>query len=380
MASSAPIVGRTAELDAWHMRRGLRLAALGQGAVEPNPMVGAVIARGAEIIGEGWHGRYGGPHAEVVALAVAGRRAAGATMYVTLEPCCHFGQTPPCTHAILDAGMRDVVVAHEDPFPQVDGGGIKELRARGVRVDVGVLSAEARKLNAPYYKLIAQGLPWIIAKWGMTLDGRTATASGASRWITNDASRAIAHRLRGRVDAVIVGRGTAAIDDPLLTARPAGSRVATRIVVDSHAALDVKSQLVRTAADAPVLVACAEGAPGPNVERLREAGCEVLVCPGATRQMRLDGLLAELGHRRMTNVLVEGGSRLLGSLFDADAIDEIHAFIAPRILGGEGAPGPVAGGGRLEVALAGRLSDPHVEIVAGDIYVHGHVARSHAPR
>ena len=251
--------------------------------------------------------------------------------------------------------------------------------ARGARVDVGVLSAEAHKLNAPYRKLIVQGRPWIIAKWGMTLDGHTATTSGASRWITNEESRRIVHRLRGRMDAVIVGRGTAAIDDPLLTARPAGPRVATRIVLDAQAALDVESQLVRTAADAPVLVACSETAPGPSIERLRAAGCEVLVCPGATHQSRFDCLLTELGRRRMTNVLVEGGGRLLGSLFDAHAIDEVHAFIAPKILGGEHVPAPIAGAGRLDVALAAQLADPQIEIVAGDIYVHGQVARCEAP-
>jgi diaminohydroxyphosphoribosylaminopyrimidine deaminase/5-amino-6-(5-phosphoribosylamino)uracil reductase len=375
MAASEPIGDRSRELDVWHMRRALTLARKGQGFVEPNPMVGCTIARGAEIIGEGWHGRFGGPHAEVVALAVAGRRAAGAVMYVTLEPCCHFGKTGPCTQAILDAGIRDVVVAAQDPFRQVNGGGIAALRDAGVRVDVGVLDGEAQKIIAPYRKLVAEGRPWVIAKWAMTLDGRTATTTGASRWITIEHSRAIVHRLRGRVDAIIVGRGTVVADDPLLTARPAGPRVATRIVLDTHAALDVGSRLVQSAGEAPLLVAAGKQAPAASAERLRAAGCEVLVCRGETNRDRLDYLLAELGRRRVTNVLVEGGSRLLGSLFDLGAIDEVHAFIAPKVFGGQGAPTPIGGLGLEEPSQACGLDETHVEVVAGDVYVHGHVAR-----
>ena len=375
MASFGPTGDRSRELDAWHMQRALELAANGRGAVEPNPLVGCVIARGAEVIGEGWHQRFGGPHAEVAALAVAGPRAAGAVMYVTLEPCCHVGKTLPCTRAILDAGIREVVVAGEDPFPSVSGGGIAALRAAGVSVDVGVLAPAARKLNAPYFKLLAHGRPWVIAKWAMTLDGRTATAAGASRWISNEDSRCIVHRLRGRVDAILVGRGTAVADDPLLTARPPGPRVATRVVLDSQAAIEVDSQLVRSAADAPVLVAACEHAPAAHVERLRAAGCEVVQCPGDTHHERLDWLLAQLGRRRMTNVLVEGGSILLGGLFDAAAIDEVHAFIAPKLFGGADAPAPIAGAGLTDVATAATLEEPQIEVVAGDIYVHGHVAR-----
>jgi diaminohydroxyphosphoribosylaminopyrimidine deaminase / 5-amino-6-(5-phosphoribosylamino)uracil reductase len=378
MAAAESIGEPWRELDAWHMRRALALAVNGRGSVEPNPLVGCTIARGAEIIGEGWHGRFGGPHAEVVALAVAGPRAAGSVMYVTLEPCCHFGKTPPCTRAILDAGIRDVVVAGEDPFPHVKGGGIAALRAAGVRVEVGVLADEERKLNAPYRKLMAQGRPWVIAKWAMTLDGRIATTSGASRWISGAASRAIVHWLRGRVDAIIVGRGTAEADDPLLTARPAGPRLATRIVLDTQASLDAQSRLVQSVADAPVLVAAGEQAPQGTVERLRSAGCEVLICPGATSGQRLDHLLCELGRRRMTNVLVEGGSRLLGSLRDAGAIDEVHAFIAPKFFGGQRAPAPIGGAGVVDPADAPWLEEPRMEQVDGDVYVYGHVARRNA--
>src|SRR5581483_10404701 len=240
-------------LDAWHMARALELAELGRGYVEPNPLVGCIVVQGAEVIGEGWHRRFGGPHAEIDALAVAGHRAKGGTLVVTLEPCCHWGKTPPCTKAVIAAGIRRVVVAQRDPFPAVSGGGIDELRAAGIEVEVGVREDEARILNAPYLKLLETGRPWIIAKWAMSLDGKLATRTGHSQWISGDKSRRVAHAMRGRVDAVLVGRGTVEADDPLLTARPVGPRVATRIVLDSRATLSSDSQLVRTVEAAPVL-------------------------------------------------------------------------------------------------------------------------------
>lgn len=372
---SAQPAERQLELDPWHMRRALVLAEQGQGHVEPNPMVGCVIAHGAEIIGEGWHARYGGPHAEVAALEIAGARAAGAVMYVTLEPCCHHGKTPPCTDAILAAGVREVVVAQQDPFPRVAGGGIATLRAAGVRVDLGVLEDEAQHLNAPYRNLLAQQRPWVIAKWAMTLDGKLATTTGASRWISGEASRQIVHQLRGRVDAILIGRGTAAADDPLLIARPSGPRVAVRVVLDTRASLSVNSQLVRTARQTPLVIAAAADAPDENVDRLSAAGCEVLRLAGADHAGRLDALLAELGKRQMTNVLVEGGSELFGALADAQQIDEAHAFIAPKYVGGAAALTPLGGAGVEDMAQAWRLTAPTIEIVDGDVYVHGHVKR-----
>lgn len=363
------------DLDAWHMRRALELAALGRGNVEPNPMVGCVIARGAEIIGEGWHRRYGGPHAEVEALGVAGDRAAGATVYVTLEPCCHHGKTPPCTEALIAARVARVVVALRDPFPQVDGGGIAALRAAGIAVDVGVGQSESAELNAPYLKLLRTGRPWLIAKWAMTLDGRIATRAGRSRWISGESSRAVAHQLRGRVDAVLIGRGTAKKDDPLLTARPPGPRVAVRVVLDSRAALAETSQLVRTARETPVLVAASAAASPDDRRRLERAGCEVLILPGDSRPERLDALLDEMGRRRWTNVLCEGGAELLGSLLDARAIDEVHVFIAPKFVGGAAAPAPISGRGVAELADAMALSDLRVEPLGEDVYVSGRVAR-----
>jgi diaminohydroxyphosphoribosylaminopyrimidine deaminase / 5-amino-6-(5-phosphoribosylamino)uracil reductase len=210
----------TTELDALHMARALELARRGEGSVEPNPMVGCVIADDDEVIGEGWHRRFGFAHAEVEALSAAGSRARGATAYVTLEPCCHFGKTPPCTQALIAAGIRRVVAALADPFPQISGRGFSELTAAGIEVEIGLMESEARRLHAPYLKRVTTGRPWVIAKWAMTLDGKLSTRSGDSRWISGFESREIAHQLRGRVDAILIGRGTAVADDPLLTSRP----------------------------------------------------------------------------------------------------------------------------------------------------------------
>lgn len=361
------------ELDNWHMQRALALAPRGQGLVEPNPMVGCIIARGAEIIGEGWHGRFGGPHAEIEALRIAGDRARGATMYVTLEPCCHRGKTPPCTEAITAAGIRRVVVALGDPFPQVDGGGIAALRAAGIEVEVGLLESQARKLNAPYLKLCSENRPWVIAKWAMTLDGKIASFSGDSRWISNEQSRSRVHQLRGRVDAVLVGSGTARIDNPLLTARPRGPRQAMRIVVDGQAAISPQSQLVKTARAWPMGVAIAEDAPPQRCAELVEAGCEILRCSGDDHHQRLLSLLDELGRRRMTNILVEGGSALLGNLLDLDQIDEVHAFVAPKLLGGRQGVTPIGGQGRQNLERAVSLEDIRLERLDSDVYIEGRV-------
>lgn len=365
------------ELDLWHMRRALDLAVQGQGHVEPNPMVGCVIVQGAEIIGEGWHRRFGEPHAEVEALKLAGERAAGATMYVTLEPCCHHGKTPPCTKAILKAGITRVVAALRDPFPQVAGQGLAELEAAGVHTEVGVLAAESQQLNAPYLKLVRTGRPWVIGKWAMTLDGKIATRTGSSMWVSNESSRAVVHKLRGRMDAIMIGRETARRDDPLLTARPPGPRTPLRIVMDTHGSQSSDSQLVRTAQSVPLMVAVGSESLERDRCRLRAEGCEVWVGHAETHHSRLDALLDELGRRRMTNVLVEGGGRMLGSLLDHRQLDEIHVFIAPKLVGGAASPVPTAGEGVDQIAEALMLPSPQVEWLAGDIYIRGRIASPH---
>jgi diaminohydroxyphosphoribosylaminopyrimidine deaminase/5-amino-6-(5-phosphoribosylamino)uracil reductase len=356
------------------MGRALELAARGQGKVEPNPMVGCVITRGGRELAAGWHERYGGPHAETAALATARQtELVGATAYVTLEPCCHQGKTPPCTEALIRAKVSRVVAAMRDPFAQVAGGGIEQLTKAGIQVDVGCLEEEAQRLNAPYLKLVEQKRPWVIAKWAMSLDGKLAARSGHSRWISGEASRTIVHKLRGRVDAILVGSRTAEVDDPLLTARPAGPRVASRIVVDSKAQLSWQSQLVRTATEVPVIVAVGPEANERNTVRLKQLGCEVLPLRAATRYERMLQLLDELGRRRMTNVLVEGGSQVLGGLFDAGQIDEVHVFIAPKLIGGSRAASPIGGAGLDHVPELSQLVDRVVEQVGDDVYIRGRI-------
>lgn len=359
------------------MQRALELAARGCGRVEPNPPVGAVLVDDdLRLIAEGWHQEYGGPHAEVHALRAAGDRARGATAYVTLEPCRHFGKTPPCTRALIAAGVRKVVVAMSDPAPHAAGAGIAELQAAGIEVDVGLLGDAAQRLAAPFVKLVTQRLPWVHAKWAMTLDGKLATHAGHSQWISNTASRALVHELRGRMDAILVGIETVLADDPLLTARPPGPRTATRIVLDSRGRLPLESQLVRTAETAPVWCVTTSAAPLAAAAALRERGVTVLTLP-ATAADRIDlrALLEECGRRAFTHVLVEGGAATLGGLHDAGLIDEWHVFIAPKIVGGAAAPTPVGGTGLAQVPAAPSLDDVAVRTMDGDVYVHGRTRR-----
>ncbi len=365
-----------AALDRWHMELALQLAARGQGHVEPNPMVGCVVARGAEVVGLGWHRRYGGPHAEVEALRTAGPLAQGATLYVTLEPCCHQGKTPPCTQAILQSGVRRVVVALEDPFPAVRGSGVKQLREAGLEVSLGLLQEEARRLLAPYLKRVLTGRPWVIAKWASTWDGKLATHRGHSRWISNEASRQVVHRLRGRVDAIVVGSGTVLADDPQLTVRPPGPRTPLRVVLDSRGRTPPQARLVQTAQEVPTLIATTEQTPFDHRRLWEQAGCQVLVLPGADYQQRWDQLLEELGRRGATNVLVEGGARVLGQLLAAGAVDEVHLFLAAKLLGGQ-APSPqsldLPGPDTIQQTL--HLESPQVQVLQGDVYLQARVRR-----
>jgi diaminohydroxyphosphoribosylaminopyrimidine deaminase/5-amino-6-(5-phosphoribosylamino)uracil reductase len=358
------------EADTTWMRRALALAQRGRGSVEPNPLVGAVVVRDGACVGEGWHQRYGEAHAEVHALAAAGDAARGATLFVTLEPCCHQGKTPPCTDAVLRAGIHRVVAAMLDPFPVVSGQGAALLRAAGVAVEVGLCEPEARRLNAPYLHLMATGRPWVHAKWAMTLDGKIATRTGDSRWISNEASRRRAHCLRGRVDAIIVGIGTVVADDPQLTARPPGPRSAARVVLDSQGRAPLACRLVATAREVSTIIVVA-AAPAERQEELRAAGCEVLALPAEDGRVDIIALLDELGRRRWTNVLVEGGAGVLGSFLDCGAINEVQVFIAPCLAGGAAAMPAVGGRGSERIADALRLSAWSIEEIEGDCHIHG---------
>jgi diaminohydroxyphosphoribosylaminopyrimidine deaminase / 5-amino-6-(5-phosphoribosylamino)uracil reductase len=355
-------------MERW-MQHALALAARGRGHVEPNPMVGAVVLDAAgQFVSEGWHQQFGGPHAEVFALRAAGDRARGGTLVVTLEPCCHHGKTPPCTDAVLSAGVARVVAAMADPFPKVAGGGLKVLREAGVEVTVGLCEAEARELNAPYLKLLRTGRPWVHAKWAMTLDGKIATRTGDSKWISGAESRKRVHDLRGRVDAIIVGRGTVAADDPLLTARPAGARVASRVVVSPSGELPERCQLRATAREIPVIVYTRE-VNVPKLSGWAADGAELVALSDSAST--LDVMLEDLGRRRFTNVLIEGGAGLLGAVFDARAADEVHVFIAPKLIGGAGAVSALAGVGVSQMTDALALQRVTIEPSGADVYVHG---------
>ncbi|NQV25555.1 MAG: bifunctional diaminohydroxyphosphoribosylaminopyrimidine deaminase/5-amino-6-(5-phosphoribosylamino)uracil reductase RibD [Rhodopirellula sp.] len=364
------------------MQYAVELASRGLGRVEPNPAVGAVLVdEHLNLLTSGYHERFGGPHAEVNALTDFVARVedasfrqellANATLYVTLEPCCHHGKTPPCSEAVIAAGIRKVQVGIRDPSPHVAGGGIQQLQNAGVQVSTGLAEEQIRELNAPFLKLLESGLPWVHAKWAMTLDGKIATRTGVSKWISGEASRQRVHLLRGRMDAIIVGAGTARADDPLLTVRVPGPRTPVRVVVDSGASLPLDSQLVRTVDEAPVLLAVSEDAPAERIEKLRNAGVDILVAGGTESRVDLKKLLAELGRRSMTNVLIEGGGELLGAAFDGHFVDETHVFVAPKIAGGADAVTPVGGVGLELISEAGQLRGQTVELVGDDVYIHG---------
>jgi diaminohydroxyphosphoribosylaminopyrimidine deaminase / 5-amino-6-(5-phosphoribosylamino)uracil reductase len=360
------------------MRRAIELAARGIGSVEPNPPVGAIIVDDERnILAEGFHEQFGGPHAEINALQITGNNADGSSMYVTLEPCCHHGKTGPCTEAILAAGIRRVVIGTRDPFPHVDGGGIAALKTAGVEVETGLLEDEAKSLIAPFTKHVKTGLPWVHAKWAMTLDGKIATRTGHSQWISSPESREIVHKLRGRMDAILVGANTAAVDDPMLTARPAGPRTATRIVVDSHAKLSLESQLVKTARTIPVLVVATEKADSHAIKQLQNHGVEVMKIPipSGSDFPEMKALLTELGRRQMSHILVEGGGAVLGSFFDAELADEAHVFVSPKIVGGSNAVSAVTGEGKETVPQQPDLENPRFQQVGDDIYIHGRMKK-----
>ena len=349
------------------MNRALELAERGRGHVELNPLVGAVVVREGRIVGEGWHEKFGQAHAEVNALLQAGDAARGATLYVTLEPCCHHGKTPPCTDAISRAGVCRVVAAMSDPFPAVAGKGLTILREAGVDVETGIGGPAALRLNAPYLTLLRAGRPWIHGKWAMTLDGKIASFTGSSQWVTSEAARAKVHNLRGRMDAIVIGRGTLVADDPLLTARPPGPRIATRIVLTSgKEALPNDCHLLRTSDQAPVMVVTSL-AGAKTMGAWAERGAEIV----GLDDLSIASLLAELGRRRMTNVLVEGGAGVLGSFLDAGFIDEVHAFIAPKLLGGARALSPIGGQGIERMNDALLIREMSTELVGSDVYCHG---------
>ena len=365
-----------------YMRQALRLARRGQGRVEPNPMVGAVLVQDGRVVGQGYHRRFGGPHAEIDALDQCqkqGLTPSGSDLYVTLEPCCHHGKTPPCTDTLIQAKVRRVFVAMMDPNPTVAGKGIQQLRQVGIEVPVGICQAQAEQFNEPYIKRTATGLPWVIAKWAQTLDGRIATSGGDSQWISNTRSRRVVHQLRARVDAVVVGIGTVLADNPRLTARDVPlRRHARRVVVDPRLELPDSARLFDSSGSddlvSPLTVAISESifkAKFSKYAAMQDRGVELIGLPtvrGSKSRLDVKPLFKHLADTHSaTNVLVEGGSKLFGSLFGQRLIDQVLAFVAPGLAGDITAVSAAQGLTCQAVDQIQRLSLQAVKRLDGDV-------------
>lgn len=360
--------------DLQYMKEALRLAAKANGHASPNPMVGAVVVKDGRIVGKGFHEAAGKPHAEVNALRDAGDAARGATLYVTLEPCNHFGRTPPCTRAVLEAGISRVVVGMSDPNPQVTGGGAQTLREHAIEVVEGVLERECRLLNQAFIKRITTGLPYVTLKSAATLDGRIATRSGDSKWITNEKSRRFAHILRCTLDAILVGIETVMNDDPTLTARIRRNppcHQPLRIVLDSRLRIPTHSILARTAKDVPVWVACGSEAPVEKEAQLLDLGVHVVRLPGSHGGLGLQPLLQELGRNLVNSLLVEGGGRVLGSFISAGLADDFHFFYAPKILGDPSGIPMISGDSKARMADSPVVYDMKVKRFGDDVLLSG---------
>ncbi len=384
------------DTDRLHLTRAIELAGRGVGAVKPNPVVGAVIAREDEVLGEGWHERFGAAHAEVNAIEACGMAdLTGATLYVSLEPCCHEGKTPPCTEAIVQAGIGRVVVGSDDPTEKAAGRGLGILRDEGIEVVMadGELATRARLLNQAFRKHARTGRPWVLFKSAMTLDGKVATRAGDSQWISGEASRALAHHWRASVDAVVVGIGTALADDPRLTARPGGTladpsaesvaqsaagrgagplvvvKQPRRVVFDSLARLPSDSRLIAAAAEVPLTVVVSRAAPRVDTDALEAAGVQVLVATGENEPARVRSALDQLGQLGVASLLLEGGPHLAGAFLDAGEIDEIRLFLAPLLFGGRTARDPLEGEGVESIADAVHALTFDCERVGEDLLV-----------
>ncbi len=358
------------DVDRDYMTRALALAAKGKGRTSPNPMVGCVVVRDGQILGEGWHAKAGEPHAEVIAIEAAGGDIVGATVYVTLEPCAHHGKTPPCADLLVKHRPARVVAAMQDPNPLVAGKGLALLRDAGITVETGLCEGEARRLNEAFIKYITTGLPFVIAKCAMTLDGKIATRTGHSKWVTGENARRMVHELRNEVDGILVGSRTVMLDDPSLTTRldRPDTRDPIRILLDAGAYLDESRQVFQTESDAPVWVAVTE-------ERDYASADAVIRVPKGEGGVDMGALMRELARRGIMSLLIEGGGTTHASAFDAKVVDKVVFFVAPKIAGGRDAITPVEGSGVATMDEAIALEGMHATAVGEDLLIEAYVKR-----
>lgn len=361
-------------IDEKYMGRAVELAVQALGRTSPNPVVGAVVVLEGEVVGEGYHQLAGTPHAEIHALNQAGERARGATLYVTLEPCCHYGKTPPCVDAIIGSGIKRVVVAIQDPNPQVSGQGIARLKAAGIEVEVGVLEEEARRANEFFFKFITTGMPFVALKTAMTMDGKIATRTGDSRWVTGEKARRFVHELRNIYDAVLVGVGTVLKDNPMLNTRldVAGKRDPMRVILDGRLEIPLDSQIVLTSNQQCTLVVTSRKADIGKIAVLEDAGVEVLQLGDKPDFIPLVPVLEELARLGVTSILVEGGGQVNASFLEAGLVDKVYWFIAPKICGGESAPTPVRGTGVEMMDQARKLRQFYLSRFDDDVLITGY--------
>ena len=359
------------EDERW-MKRALHLAEKGRGRTSPNPMVGAVLVKNGRVVGEGFHIQAGGAHAEILALRQAGEETTGATLYLNLEPCAHYGRTPPCAPAVIDAGVRRVVIGTEDPNPLVRGKGLESLRSAGVDVEIGVLEKACRRLNEAFCKYILKKEPFVILKVAATLDGKIAAREGDSKWISGEASRRLVHRFRNQVDGIVVGVGTIVKDDPMLTARITGGRNPDRVILDSRLRIPENAKVIETS-PSKTIVATTELAPKDKRERLETKGVRILTLDSKEGRVSLKSCLSRLGEMEMVNVLVEGGSQVNGAFLDEGLIDKILLFLSPKLIGDHQAIGIFGGKGVGSIKEAISLNELRVRKIGGDLLVEGYM-------
>jgi len=363
--------------DEKYMRTALQLAARAAGRTSPNPMVGAVVVKGGRVIASGWHQKAGEPHAEAIALRKAGKAAKGATLYVTLEPCSHTSKrTPPCSPLVIASGVKRVVVAMIDPNPRVSGGGIRAIRKAGIEVTTGVLEAEARRLNEAFIKQVTTGMPFVTMKIAQTLDGKIATSTGESKWITGEAARREGHRLRDIHDAILVGVATVLADDPSLTTRIPGGRDPLRVIVDSNLRTPPNAKIIRQRSSAKTCIATLErSTTNKKLEALLDAGAEVLLAKGREGRIDLRSLLRVLGSFGITSVLIEGGAEVHASALKAGIVDKVILFIAPTLMTGKDSYSSIGGVSPSKLARAVKLRDLTVSTIGPDLMIEGYIEK-----